>query len=143
MSAEIVLLADETAPLLSRVAEGVFDRPIDPAQLKAFLADPRHLMLLAVVSGEVVGMASGIELLHPDKKPQLFVNEIGVAPAHQRRGIGRRLVAGLIGAARARGCASAWLGTAADNAAGRALFAASGAASPPEPFLLYEWGFDP
>jgi aminoglycoside 6'-N-acetyltransferase I len=39
-----------------------------------------------VQDGLVVGMASAFEYFHPGKPPQMFVNEVGVTPAHQRRG---------------------------------------------------------
>lgn len=140
MDVRIVPLSPSTAPLLQAAAAEVLDHPVDPAQLAAFLADPRHLMLLAIDRGEVVvGIASGTELLHPDKPPQLFMNEVSVAPAHRKKGIGRRLVAALVAEARDRGCTYAWLGTAADNAAGQACFAAAAPDGLPEPFLLYEW----
>ena len=41
--------------LLARVAPDVFDDDIDPALLAAYLADPSHLLVVAVVGGEVVG----------------------------------------------------------------------------------------
>jgi len=55
--------------------------------LEAFLNDARHVMFVAVESGQVVGMGSAVEYFHPDKPPQLWINEVGVAPAFQRRGI--------------------------------------------------------
>src|SRR4051812_40233519 len=44
----------------------------------------------------VVGMASGVHYVHPDRDPELFVNEVGVAETHRGRGVGRRLVAPLL-----------------------------------------------
>jgi len=135
----IVRLEPATAGLLDRLESDVFDGPIRPEALAAFLDDPRHLMMLADAGGRVVGMASATELLHPDKRPQLFVNEVGVAPGWQRRGIGRALVSALIEAARARGCDAAWLGTATDNERGRACFSSVPGATVGETFVLYEW----
>lgn len=142
MDLRLVRLTADTAPLLAAAAGEILDNPVDPVQLAAFLADPRHLMLLAVADGRAVGMASATELLHPDKPPQMFINEVGVAEAFQRRGIGRRLVSALVEAARARGCSYVWLGTAADNLAGQRCFAAAGADGPPETFLLFAWDFE-
>ena len=139
MSFDIRPLDRASASLLDNIAPDVFDNAIDPNSLAAFLADPRHLMFLAVEDGVVVGMASAFEYIHPDKPPQLFINEVGVAPSHQRRGIGRRLIEALVHAAKARGCSNAWLGTATDNTAAQACFAAVPGATKPQPFLLYEW----
>lgn len=143
MTTDIRLLTQSNAALLNDVAPDVFDNAIDPASLAAFLADPRHVMFVAVHDGVVVGMASAFEYFHPDKQPQMFVNEVGVSPAHQRRGIGRKLVQALLDTARARGCVFAWLGTSSDNTAAQACFAAVPGAAPAQPFLLYEWDLDP
>lgn len=139
MKIKIQVVEPTNRELLDNVAEDVFDNEIDQQSLAAFLEDPRHLLVVAIVDGCVVGMASGFEYFHPDKPPQLFVNEVGVTPGLQRRGIGRRLVDRLLDVGRRRGCVYAWLGTAADNQAGRACFGSIPSAEGPEPFLLYEW----
>jgi ribosomal protein S18 acetylase RimI-like enzyme len=139
MTTDIVSLSQSNATLLDNIAPDVFDNAIDPRSLAAFLADPRHVMVVAVQDGVVVGMATAFEYVHPDKPPQMFVNEVGVTPAHQSRGIGRKLVEALLDTARARGCTFAWLGTATDNTAAQACFASVPGAAKPQTFLLYEW----
>ena len=54
-----------------------------------FLADSRHHLAVAVDEGRVVGMASAVHYVHPDKPPELWINEVGVAPTHRGLGIGR------------------------------------------------------
>ena len=139
MSVDIRRLGRETAGLLQRVGPDVFDHPIDPLQLQAFLDDDRHIMMIAVDDDTVIGMASAVEYFHPDKEPQLWINEVGVASTHRRQGIGRRLVVALLEAARERGCESAWLGTNIDNEIAQACFGSVANGGKPQPFLLYEW----
>ncbi|MCY6382302.1 GNAT family N-acetyltransferase [Hoeflea prorocentri] len=115
------LQADDL-PLLLKVEEGLFDNPIDPAQAAAFLSDPLHELVLAFDGDLAVGMASGCILLHPDKKPSMFVNEVGVRDSHLRQGIGRAVTEKLFEIARARGCQGIWLGTEADNGPALALY---------------------
>lgn len=109
-------------PLLMAVPKGLFDNPIDPAQAAAFLTDPRHELVLAFEGDLAVGMASGTVLLHPDKPPAMFVNEVGVRDSHHRQGIGKAVTQELFTIARARGCKGIWLGTEADNAPALALY---------------------
>jgi aminoglycoside 6'-N-acetyltransferase I len=135
----IVAVTLGNAGLLDRIADGVFDNPVESRFLAAFLNDPRHVLLVAMQADMVVGMATGVEYFHPDKPPQLWINEVGVAEPFRCRGIGRALMAALIAVAEARGCICAWLGTEADNVAARACYAAVPRGTPPEPFLLYEW----
>lgn len=127
---------------LDRLAPEVFDDAIDPVQLARFIGDPRHLMMVAIEDGLVVGMASAVEYFHPDKPPQMWINEVGVSPAYQRRGIGRALTAAVVEAARHRGCAYAWLGTDHDNMAGQACFQSVPDVEPPQSFLLYQWDLE-
>lgn len=108
--------------LLLTTPVGLFDHPVDPAQAAAFLADPGHLLILAFAGNEAVGFVSGTVLRHPDKPPSLFVNEVGVREAWQRRGIARRLMQQMMAMGRAHGCEGLWLGTEPDNIAALALF---------------------
>ena len=135
-------LSTDNAKLLEDMQHEVFDNAIDPAQLKAFLDDPRHVLFVAIVEGAVVGMASGVEYFHPDKQPQMWINEVGVADEFQRQGIGRELVNTLVTEAKSRGCDCAWLGTETDNDAANACYRNVSGGKPAEPFLLYEWPLD-
>ena len=111
---------------LERVAPGMFDRQVDPSLADEFANDPRHHLALALEDGVVVGMASAVHYVHPDKPAQLWVNEVGVAPSHRRRGIGRALLALLFAHARTLGCTEAWVLTEEDNAAARSLYREAG-----------------
>jgi aminoglycoside 6'-N-acetyltransferase I len=142
MTIEIVALSAGNTSLLERIAVNVFDNPIDREQLSKFVSDPRHRMVLALEAGVVVGMASGVEYFHPDKRPQMWINEVGVASTHRRRGIGRALTESLIGEAKSRGCMYAWLGTDRDNDAGQACFGSVPGVESAQSFLLYEWDFE-
>ena len=142
MTIDYVLLDAHDTHRLDRLAPDVFDGPIDATQLAAFVADPQHLMILAVEEETVVGMLSAVEYLHPDKAPQIWINEVGVTPACRRRGIGRALVGRMLEVARARGCTGAWLGTESDNVAAQRCYQGVPNGKAPEDFLLYEWRLD-
>jgi ribosomal protein S18 acetylase RimI-like enzyme len=132
------LLGPRDAGLLDRVAEEVFDEPIRPDRLRAYLADPATLLLVALDGDLVVGQCAAVLHRHPDKPPELYVDELGVSPAWQRRGIGRELMRRILDEGRARGCEEAWLGTEPDNAAANALYAGL-RGSPVETFHLYHY----
>ncbi|MGB3316134.1 MAG: GNAT family N-acetyltransferase [Albidovulum sp.] len=118
-------LAPDDLGLLLAVPDGVFDKPVDPDQTRAFLADPGHLIVVALWGDEVVGFASGTVLLHPDKQPSFFINEVGVRDEWQRQGIGRAVCERLFAEARARGCSGGiWLATERDNLSALALYRA-------------------
>ncbi len=115
-------LGPDDLDMLLGVKEGLFDNPILPDQAKAFLADPQHEILLALDGSDVVGMATGQILLHPDKPPAFFIAEVGVRDEYQRQGIAKRLCDRLMQVARDRGCEGIWLATETDNAVARALY---------------------
>jgi aminoglycoside 6'-N-acetyltransferase I len=141
VSTEIRLLGHGDDDVLSRVADGVFDHAIDPRLAREFLADPRHHLFVAIDDGVVVGMITAVDYVHPDKPRQLWINEVGVAPTHQRRGIARGLLDAMLAHGREAGCTEAWLGTEDVNAAANALYRAAGGKA--EPFVLYSWGLEP
>jgi ribosomal protein S18 acetylase RimI-like enzyme len=122
----IRLLGPRDIAVLGNVAEDVFDEDINPRWTVEFLNDPRHHMVVALLGNQVIGMASAVHYVHPDKPPEMWVNEIGVAPPYRQRGIGRQLVAALFARGRELGCKEAWLGTEESNTAARRLYASAG-----------------
>lgn len=129
---EVRVLGSDEAQVLAHVAADVFDNPLDPQQTAAFLADPRHHIAVAIDAGQVVGFASGVDYLHPDKPPELWINEVGVAPSHQGQGLGKRLMACLLAHGETLGCASAWVLTEQGNRPARALYEAAGGVREPD-----------
>jgi GNAT superfamily N-acetyltransferase len=121
----------------------VFDDPVDAALAAEFLADPRHHLALAIEDGRIVGMASGVHYVHPDKAPELWVNEVGVAPAAQGRGIGRRVLRVLLDHGRALGCHEAWLLTDDSNAPARRMYAAAGGRESRQLMITFDLGEPP
>jgi aminoglycoside 6'-N-acetyltransferase I len=141
MGIEIRLLGPGDIRVLDRVATGVFDGPVEARWAEAFLADARHHMAVALEDGVVVGMASAVDYVHPDKAPQLWINEVGVAPTHRRRGVGRGMLDALLAHGRTLGCTEAWLGTELDNVPARGLYESAGGVV--APFLLYSFPLAP
>lgn len=137
MPVQIRLLNHEDACVLDDVAADVFDGPVDRALTEEFLADPRHHLAVAIVDGTVVGIASAVHYVHPDKPPQLWINEVGVAPNHQRKGIGRLLLLRLLAHGGELGCSEAWVGTEVDNRPARALYQSIGGRE--APFVMYSY----
>jgi ribosomal protein S18 acetylase RimI-like enzyme len=125
------------ASLLDRVDDDVFDHAIRPESLHAFLANPSNILVVAVSDGEVVGMASGLTYLHPDKPLQLFINEVGVSRRFHGRGIGKQLMATLLQRGRELGCQEAWVATEENNTAARALYAAAGGREDDDRAVVY------
>lgn len=130
------LLDPNEAAVLDHVAPDVFDHPVDPRWAAEFFADSRHHLAVVLDGDTVVGMASAVHYVHPDKAPALWVNEVGVAPTHRRRGLGKRLLRALVERGRVLGCTEAWLGTEASNGAARALYESAGWEED-EPFVIY------
>ena len=134
----IRLLGPGDIAVFSNVAEDVFDEDIDPRWAAEFLNDPRHHLVVALLGGQVIGMASAVHYVHPDKPPELWVNEIGVTPAYRQRGIGKQLMAALFSRGRELGCTEAWLGTEESNMAARRLYASVGGAEQPMVYFTFD-----
>ncbi|MEL7460681.1 MAG: GNAT family N-acetyltransferase [Pseudomonadota bacterium] len=100
---------EDAAVFAGPAAEDVFDGPCPPDRVKAYLADPRLHMVLATEDDRLVGMCSGVHYFHPDKPNEMFINELGVAPTHRRRGIATQLVHAMCDLARGLECQAAWV----------------------------------
>ena len=133
---DIRLLRPADIRVLDNVVDGVFDNPVKESQAEAFLADPRHHLCVAIDEGAVVGFASAVCYVHPDKDQELWINEVGVAPAFQRRGLAKAILAVLLDHGRSLGCAEAWVLTDDDNVAARALYRSAGGAEADRPVMV-------
>jgi len=107
---------------LLAVPPGLFDNPVDPVQARAFLASPLHHLFVGYEGDLAVSFASGSVLLHPDKDPALFINEVGTRDGHLRQGWASAVTRALIAHGRAIGCDGIWLGTEPDNIAARGFY---------------------
>lgn len=124
---EIKLLTSADSHYLNNVADDVFDDPIVESATREFLKDPRHRLVVARDNDLVVGFVSAVIYLHPDKPaPELWINEVGVAPTHQRQGIGKRLLQAMLEEARQSGCTEAWVLTERENTAAMTLYKSIG-----------------
>lgn len=137
---EVRLLGPGDAAVFTRCAEGVLDDQIDWRRAREFLADPRHHLAAAIIDGVVVGLVSAVHYVHPDKShPELWINEVGVAEAHRRQGLGRRLLEAILEAGRAAGCREAWVLAERGNQAAVALYRAAGASEPAVDQVMLEF----
>jgi ribosomal protein S18 acetylase RimI-like enzyme len=126
------------AAAVHRAAE-LFDAPPLAAATERFLAEPGHHLLFAYDDGgQAIGMISGVEMTHPDKGTEMFVYELGVAPAARLQGAATALVRALAGIARERGCYGMWVGTEPGNDAALATYRRAGATEE-APFVLLSW----
>jgi ribosomal protein S18 acetylase RimI-like enzyme len=142
-SCQIKLLTPADAAVLDRVDDDVFDLPVQAGLAALYLSDPNKLLAVAQdAQGVVVGMASGIAYMHPDKPLQLFINEVGVAARCHRQGLGRQLVQALLDRGRAMGCTEAWVATEEGNTAARALYTALGGQEDAERAVVYTYDLE-
>jgi aminoglycoside 6'-N-acetyltransferase I len=123
---DIRLLTRGDADVLQSVAAEVFDDAVQRDLAAEFLVDPRHHICVAIEEGVVVGFASAVHYVHPDKPAELWVNEVAVAPPFRQRGIAKAILAELLSFAKAIGCREAWVLTDDDNAPARALYESVG-----------------
>lgn len=90
MSIRIQLLDSCHLHILANVAPGVFDRAVDPDLAAEYLSNSHNHISVAIDDQLVVGMASAIDYVHPDKPRQLWINEVGVASDYRGKGIGKQ-----------------------------------------------------
>ena len=136
---EVWVLGPNDEDIMRNVALEVFDETINADFVSEFLSDSRHHLAVALDGDLVVGFASGISYLHPDKPFELWINEVGVAPTHQRQGIGQKVIQRLLEFGRGMGCQQAWVLTERSNLPARRLYESSGGVKSSEHTILYEF----
>jgi GNAT superfamily N-acetyltransferase len=143
MSIEIRVLGAGDEAVLENVDPDVFDDAVDPLMARAFLNDPRHHVAVAIDAGVVVGFASAVHYIHPDKVcPELWVNEVGVASTHRGHGLGKAVLRALFEVARERGCVEAWVLTDRDNSTAMGLYASVGGIQGTQDHVMFTFHLD-
>jgi aminoglycoside 6'-N-acetyltransferase I len=105
----------------------VIRRLAENAPQTALLADDGTIFLAAFDGDDPIGFVFGYDLPRRRGAPSiLFVYEIDVEPAYQRRGIAKRLLTELLRIGHTRGAAEAFVLTDHDNVAANALYASLG-----------------
>lgn len=72
--------------------QDTFDNEVIFEETKRFLDDDRHHLVLGYVHDRPAGFASAVEVFHPDRRCELFLNEIAVREGGRRRGVARVLI---------------------------------------------------
>lgn len=139
----ITLLGPGDQDSLHNLVPGVFDLPVRADLAREFLEDPRHHLAVAIHKGRVVGAASAVHYLHPDKDPELWINEVGVAPAHRGRGLGTQLLQALLHLAGELGCTEAWVLTERENGAAMRLYESLGGVAAPADSVMFSFAVGP
>lgn len=135
----IHLITPATASMLDNLDDDVFDHPVDSTLLHEFLINPTNALIVAMMDGQVIGMATGITYVHPDKPRTLFVNEVGVSGRYQRQGIGKQLVSAILEWGKSRGCVDAWVSTEVANDAARSLYRSTGGIEDRDHAVVYTY----
>ena len=142
MTVEVVLLVAGDEERLSEVDPDVFDDEIREDLVREMLADPRHHLAVALHDARVVGFASGVHYVHPDKPAELWVNEVSVAATHRERGVAKALLATLFEAGARIGCRQAWVLTERGNAPAMRLYASTGGREAGDEVVMFEFDLD-
>lgn len=136
MGIQIKQLAPGDEAILGRVATDVFDEAIDPDYLRSYLAEANHHMIVAIQAHEVVGQIRAVLHRHPDRPPELYIDNLGVTPTLQRQGIATKLLDAMLGLGKTLGCEEAWLATESNNTQAKGFYE-SYKALDPEPMVFY------
>ena len=122
---------------LVEVGDKLFDHAIKVDRTKEFFDDKHHHLFIALDGENVVGMASGLTYVHPDKDLSLFINEVAVLDDYQNLGIGRQLTQALLKYAKQLGCIECWLATEESNLPARRAYLAAGGTEDSEKAVVF------
>jgi aminoglycoside 6'-N-acetyltransferase I len=133
---EIKLLGQGDEHLLGFALPDLFDHEIAAKFLEEFLADPRHHLVAAFADAAMVGFVSAVHYVHPDKRPELWINEVSVAPMYRNRGVATAMLEAFFKVGSDLGCGEAWVLTDRANTAAMQLYSAF-APKPPSDHVMF------
>ena len=108
--------------------------------LKAYLADPNCILLVADVDGQPAGQIVGHILKRWDsKKPMLFLFSIDVAESHRRQGVARGLIAEFRRVGKTAGCGGSFVFTNEANTPAMKMYQALGGTRTNPDDVMFEW----
>lgn len=125
--------------VLVNVDDDVFDYAVNMQWTREFLCDPRHHIVVALDDTLVIGFVSALHYVHPDKPPELWINEVSVAGVYRNRGLGRRLLAAMFEYGKTLGCRHAWVATEKHNKPARRLYEVAGGTESPDDIVMSEF----
>lgn len=125
------------AQLLCKVADDVFDNPYDLERAEKFLSDPRNILIVAIEQNRIIGQIAAVVHQHIDAPADLYIDNLGVTPSQQRRGIASRLIALALEAGQQLEAEAAWVAVDADNVVAHKLYSKTGADSVPVLMFSY------
>jgi ribosomal protein S18 acetylase RimI-like enzyme len=123
---KIVRITPQTMDRLDHIAPDVFDGPIASHFLQQYLAAENHALFAAMDADILIGQVRGMIQYHPDKKPELFIDNLGVTPSRQRRGIATQLLEAITAWGRSCNCSCIWVLTEPDNHAAHGCYESIG-----------------
>lgn len=103
-------------------ARRLFDYAPIAEQTRAFLVSDREFLWFAMTCDQPVGFVSATSILHPDKEPHLFVNELAVHEDWRRRGIARKLMETVVAFGRKNALWPIWLAAEGDDHRAQAFY---------------------
>lgn len=133
----------EDAPAIQQINREALDYefplPETLAQLERIIKAPNILLLVAVDGADVLGYIQLSDYENTYHRPLKNLITLAISPRHQRRGVGRSLLAAGEEWARADGAAGVRLVTGANRVHAREFYAANGYAVRKEQTNLIKW----
>ena len=106
---------------------------IEEDSAQRFLKDPQNWIFAAIHEDSVIGFAYGYELNRLDRKQNmLYIHEVGVMEAYQRKGVGYKMMCELLQECKRQNICKCFLTTYQNNVGANALYRKLGGLVPEE-----------
>ncbi len=96
--------------------------------------DHRNILIVALEDNRIIGQITAVVHQHLDAAADVYIDNLGVTPNRQRRGIATQLVALALDVGRSLQAEAAWVAVDTDNAAARELYGRTGT-----PILMFSY----
>jgi len=111
----IIRINAKNKDILLQIDEEIFDEKVKTNLLSEYVDENNHILLVAIHNNLVIGQVLGVVHKHPNKKTELYIDDLAVSEKLQRKGIATKLLNELYLIGKRKGCKEIWVATEPKN----------------------------
>lgn len=92
------------------------------SSLKTYLEDANNILIGALDTDKIAGVAIGYILLHPSGNKTLYIDELDTHPNYRRQGVATMMMREFQAIARKNQCSEVWLSSSMENHAAHEFY---------------------
>lgn len=112
---------------------------LDLEMMKTLVRNPKNMLFIGFVEGEIVAFVYGHDLDRMDKRKEFFIYEVATAEKFHRKGVMTKVFNLMKSELKSKGFENAWVLTNKSNLPAMAFYKSAGGFEPQNDIVLFEF----